>query len=117
MWVSQPAITKLNQVYPPILALGIRNAQNYQDRYVFIYDIFAYACLCFVMVLRVQIVYDQSKYNFKTKTIMSILKKRTKGLKSVRSEGCWTVKPPIDPFSDSLSQYNSLQPKILKLMW
>ena len=84
MWVSQPAITKLNQVYPPILALGIRNAQNYQDRYVFIYDIFALACLCFVMVLRVQIVSDHIRYNLKLKQSYQFLKK-DKGVK-VRAE-------------------------------
>ena len=42
MWVSQTAITKLNQVFPPIFELGIGNAHNYRNRYVLIYDIFAF---------------------------------------------------------------------------
>ena len=87
MWVSQTAITKLNQVFPPIFELGIGNAHNYRNRYVLIYDIYAFQSqqtnfsqrFCFVMVLRVQIVSDQSKYNFKTKTIMSIFKKGQRG--------------------------------------
>ena len=84
MWVSQPAITKLNQVCPPIFALAIGNAQNYPDRYVVIYDIFAFACLCFVMVLRVQIVSDHIGYNLKLKQSYQFLKK-DKGVK-VRAE-------------------------------
>ena len=92
MWVSQPAITKLNQVCPPIFALAIGNAQNYPDRYVVIYDVFAFRGqrttfsqrLCFVMVLRVQIVSDQIRYNLKLKQSYQFLK-RDKGVK-VRAE-------------------------------